>query len=40
VDRDVYISGPDIMIVKTVQALRISGARPELFRYDLSGEIG
>jgi NAD(P)H-flavin reductase/hemoglobin-like flavoprotein len=38
VDRDVYISGPDAMIVKTAEALRMSGARPELLHYDLSGE--
>jgi NAD(P)H-flavin reductase/hemoglobin-like flavoprotein len=39
-DRDVYISGPDAMIAKTVEVLRMSGARPELLRYDLPGETG
>ena len=37
-DRDVYISGPDAMIAKTVEALRAHGARPELLRYDPSEE--
>jgi NAD(P)H-flavin reductase/hemoglobin-like flavoprotein len=40
VDRDVYISGPDVMIVKTVEALRESGAPPDRLRYDLPDEIG
>jgi NAD(P)H-flavin reductase/hemoglobin-like flavoprotein len=38
VGRDVYISGPDAMIARTAEALRMSGARPELLRYDLPGE--
>jgi NAD(P)H-flavin reductase/hemoglobin-like flavoprotein len=38
VDRDIYISGPDAMIVKTAEALQLSGARPELLRYDLPDE--
>jgi NAD(P)H-flavin reductase/hemoglobin-like flavoprotein len=37
-DRDVYISGPDAMIAKTVEALRLHGARPELLRYDPAEE--
>ena len=34
-DRDIYISGPDSMIVKTTQVLRGLGASPDLIRYDL-----
>lgn len=34
-DRDVYISGPDAMIVKTVQVLRDEGAPAELLHFDL-----
>jgi NAD(P)H-flavin reductase len=34
-DRDVYISGPDAMILKTVQVLRDAGAPADLLRYDL-----
>jgi NAD(P)H-flavin reductase/hemoglobin-like flavoprotein len=39
-DRDVYISGPDPMIVNTVSALRNLGAPPERLHYDLPGEFG
>jgi NAD(P)H-flavin reductase/hemoglobin-like flavoprotein len=39
-DRDVYISGPDTMIVATVSALRGHGAPPELLHYDLPAEFG
>jgi NAD(P)H-flavin reductase/hemoglobin-like flavoprotein len=34
-DRDVYISGPDAMIVKTVQVLRDAGAPAGLLHFDL-----
>jgi NAD(P)H-flavin reductase/hemoglobin-like flavoprotein len=34
-DRDVYISGPDAMIVKTVQVLRDAGAPADLLHFDL-----
>jgi NAD(P)H-flavin reductase len=34
-DRDVYISGPDHMIVKTARALRERGAPNRLIHYDL-----
>lgn len=34
-DRDVYISGPDPMIVKTVQVLRDAGAPTDLLHFDL-----
>jgi len=34
-DRDVYISGPDAMILRTVQALRTLGAPVSLLHYDL-----
>jgi len=34
-DRDVYISGPDAMIVRTVQALRTLGAPAGMLHYDL-----
>lgn len=37
--KQVYISGPDAMIVKTVQALRKMGADPALVHYDLPEEI-
>jgi NAD(P)H-flavin reductase/hemoglobin-like flavoprotein len=36
-DRDVYISGPDAMIVKTVQVLRDEGAPVDLLHFDLPG---
>lgn len=39
-ERDVYISGPDAMIVSTVSALRDLGAPPERLRYDLPREFG
>jgi NAD(P)H-flavin reductase/hemoglobin-like flavoprotein len=34
-DRDIYISGPDDMIIKTVQVLRERGAPEGLIHYDL-----
>ena len=34
-ERDVYISGPDHMIVKTARALRERGAPNRLIHYDL-----
>jgi ferredoxin-NADP reductase/hemoglobin-like flavoprotein len=34
-DADVYISGPDIMIVRTVTALQTLGANPARLHYDL-----
>jgi NAD(P)H-flavin reductase len=37
VDRDIYISGPDAMIIKTAQVLRERGAPGHLIRYDLGG---
>jgi NAD(P)H-flavin reductase len=37
VDRDIYISGPDAMIIKTAQVLRERGAPAHLIRYDLGG---
>lgn len=37
--RDVYISGPDAMIVAAVEALRDDGADPALLQYDLPEEI-
>jgi NAD(P)H-flavin reductase/hemoglobin-like flavoprotein len=39
-DRDIYVSGPDAMIVKTVQMLRERGAPDHLIRYDLGGQAG
>ena len=36
--RDIYVSGPDQMIVKTVRVLRDLGAPPERIHYDLPGE--
>jgi NAD(P)H-flavin reductase/hemoglobin-like flavoprotein len=39
-DRDIYISGPDAMIVKTVQVLRERGAPGHLIHYDLGGQAG
>jgi len=38
--RDVYISGPDAMIVSTVSALRDLGAQRERLHYDLPREFG
>ncbi len=35
-DRDIYVSGPDSMIVRTVQVLRECGAPDQLIHYDLS----
>ncbi len=37
-DSDVYISGPDAMIVKTASALRTLGADPARLHYDLPDE--
>jgi NAD(P)H-flavin reductase len=37
-DRDIYVSGPDAMIAKTVRVLRDRGAPGHLIRYDLSDE--
>jgi NAD(P)H-flavin reductase len=37
---DVYVSGPDAMIVATVEELRKLGADPALVHYDLPEEIG
>ena len=37
-DRDIYVSGPDEMIVRTVQMLRERGAPGHLIRYDLGGQ--
>ncbi len=39
-DRDIYISGPDAMIIKTVHVLRERGAPDHLIRYDLDGLAG
>ncbi len=39
-DRDVYVSGPDAMIARTVQVLRTLGVPAARLRYDLPGEIG
>ncbi len=39
-DRDIYISGPDQMIIKTVRALRERGVPGRLMHYDLSPEGG
>jgi NAD(P)H-flavin reductase len=36
-DRDIYISGPDAMIIATVRALLDAGADPGQLRYDLPG---
>jgi len=36
-DRDIYISGPDAMIIKTAQVLRERGVPDHLVRYDLGG---
>jgi NAD(P)H-flavin reductase len=36
---DVYVSGPDAMIVAAVEALRDLGADPALVRYDLPEKI-
>jgi NAD(P)H-flavin reductase len=35
-DRDVYVSGPDAMIIATVRALTDAGAPPARIRYDLT----
>jgi NAD(P)H-flavin reductase len=35
-DRDIYVSGPDRMIVSTVQVLRERGAPDGLIHFDLS----
>jgi NAD(P)H-flavin reductase len=36
-DRDIYVSGPDAMIIRTVQVLRERAAPGRLIRYDLGG---
>jgi NAD(P)H-flavin reductase/hemoglobin-like flavoprotein len=36
-DRDIYVSGPDAMITKTVQVLRERGVPGHLIRFDLGG---
>ncbi|HEX4829787.1 MAG TPA: FAD-binding oxidoreductase [Trebonia sp.] len=36
-DRDIYVSGPDAMIIATVRALLDAGADPRQLRYDLPG---
>jgi NAD(P)H-flavin reductase len=36
--RDIYISGPDEMIVKTVRVLKELGAPGELLHYDMPCE--
>jgi NAD(P)H-flavin reductase/hemoglobin-like flavoprotein len=36
-DRDIYISGPDAMIIKTAQVLRERGVPDHLVHYDLGG---
>jgi NAD(P)H-flavin reductase len=33
-NRDIYVSGPDEMIARTVTDLKIRGAPEELIRYD------
>jgi NAD(P)H-flavin reductase len=33
-NRDIYVSGPDEMIARTVTELKIRGAPEELIRYD------
>jgi len=35
-ERDIYISGPDHMIVKTAQVLKERGAQDHLIHYDLN----
>jgi ferredoxin-NADP reductase len=37
-DRDVYVSGPDAMITRTVQVLRERGAPGHCIHYDLGSE--
>jgi NAD(P)H-flavin reductase/hemoglobin-like flavoprotein len=39
-DRDIYVSGPDEMIRRTVRVLEDLGAPRHLIRYDLGGEAG
>jgi NAD(P)H-flavin reductase len=39
-DRDIYISGPDHMIVKTAHVLRERGAPDYLVHYELGQENG
>ena len=38
-DRDVYVSGPDPMIIETAAVLRALGVPGDLLHYDLPGEI-
>jgi len=37
-NRDIYVSGPDDMIVKTVDVLRDRGAPDHLIHYDLGAD--
>jgi ferredoxin-NADP reductase len=37
-ERDIYISGPDDMIVKTARVLKERGAQNHLIHYDLNPE--
>ncbi len=37
-DRDIYVSGPDHMIVKTARVLRERGAPERLIHYDMTSE--
>jgi NAD(P)H-flavin reductase len=37
-ERDIYISGPDHMIVKTARVLKERGAEDHLIHYDLDAE--
>ena len=39
-DRDIYVSGPDAMIVKTVQAPSARGVPRHLIHYDLGDQPG
>ena len=38
-ERDIYISGPDHMIVKTARVLKERGAEDHLIHYDLDAEV-
>jgi NAD(P)H-flavin reductase len=38
-ERDIYISGPDHMILKTAQVLKERGAQDHLIHYDLGAEV-
>jgi NAD(P)H-flavin reductase/hemoglobin-like flavoprotein len=39
-DRDIYVSGPDAMIIKTVQVLTERGAPSHLIHYDVGDQAG